>query len=263
MPRSPKRRPAPPRPAAPAVFEADTLPGLEEFGAAEIAGRLGGRARFLRSERPEELRFTYAGDPRALLALRSVVAVYRSLAFDVPRPKALLGHQHFERLAAAIEDVRALHSPGAFATLRVSAAGEDSAVLTRLKAELAARAGLQVADEEGDLLLRLRRSPDGPGWEVLVRISPRPLATRPWRVCNMPGAPNATLAHALAQLTGPSADDTVLNMCCGSGTLLVERLALTRARAAIGCDIDPDALDCARQNLAAAGLSRAARLELW
>ena len=255
------RRPAPAEREH--LIEADTLDGLEQFGADELLDRLGRAVRPASSQRPETLRFTYAGELRPLLRLRSIVAAYLVLAFGVPRPKALLGHQHFERLACAIEQIRALHPPGAFETLRLSAAGEDSAVLTRLKEELAQRTGLTAASDEGDLLLRLRRAPDAGGWEVLARLSPRPLAARAWRVCNMPGAPNATLAHAMARLAEPSSDDTLLNLCCGSGTLLVERLALGAARTAAGCDIDPAALECARRNLGAAGLERRVRLEPW
>jgi tRNA (guanine6-N2)-methyltransferase len=136
-------------------------------------------------------------------------------------------------------------------------------VLTRLKGELAQRFGLAVAADEGDLLIRLRRAQQGDGWETLVRLTPRPLATRAWRVCNLPGALNASLAYAMIALTEPSPSDAVLNLACGSGTLLIERLLSGRAKQAIGCDTDAAALECARLNLRAAGLDQAARLEDW
>jgi 23S rRNA G2445 N2-methylase RlmL len=120
-----------------------------------------------------------------------------------------------------------------------------------------------VAADEGDLLIRLRRARHAEGWETLVRLTPRPLATRAWRVCNLPGALNASLAYAMVVLTEPAPDDLVLNLACGSGTLLIERLLAGRARQAIGCDTDAAALACARENLRAAGLERAARLESW
>jgi len=261
MPRlTPARRGAPPAPAA-LDYEADVLEGLEPFARAELAA-LGRRQLVLAPPAvPGVLRFSHAGPPTDLLALRSVVAVYLSQTFAVPRPKALLGHQHFEALLRQIALVRALWPDRAFATLRLSAAGEDTSVLTRLKESLAERTGLAVAPDEGDLLLRLRRA--GAGWELLLRISPRPLATRAWRVCNRPGALNATVAHALLRMTEPQPADCVLNLACGSGTLLVERLALGPARRLIGCDTDPLALECARANLAAAGVAPAVELEPW
>jgi tRNA (guanine6-N2)-methyltransferase len=136
-------------------------------------------------------------------------------------------------------------------------------VLMRLKEQLAQRFGLAVAADEGDLLIRLRRARGGSGWEALVRLTPRPLATRAWRVCNWPGALNASLAYAMIALSEPAPDDVVLNVACGSGTLLIERLLAAPARRTIGCDTDATALDCARANLRAAGLDQAARLEDW
>jgi 23S rRNA G2445 N2-methylase RlmL len=53
-----------------------------------------------------------------------------------------------------------------------------------------------------------------------------------------------------------------VNLACGSGTLLIERLALGPARRAIGCDLDARALACARENLAASGLADAVSLAL-
>jgi tRNA (guanine6-N2)-methyltransferase len=82
-------------------------------------------------------------------------------------------------------------------------------------------------------------------------------------VCNMPGSLNATLAHCMMRLTDPTAEDRVLNLACGSGTLLVERLALAPALLAIGCDMNPAALECAQRNLQAAGYDRHVRLERW
>lgn len=243
--------------------EADILDGLERYAAAELSEQFGSAVRLVAAQRPDALRFTYAGHLRDLLALRSVIAVYLVQRFAVSRPRALLGHQHFEALIAQIELARGLFPADAYRTLRLSAAGAESSVLTRLKDELARRTGLTVAPDEGDLLLRLRRAATDDGWEMLVRLAPRPLATRAWRVCNLPGAMNATLAYAMARLSAPSPDDRVLNLACGSGTLLIERLACGPARSAIGCDTDSVALMCAQQNIVAAGCAQLAQLAPW
>ncbi len=260
------RRPPPrpvPTPEPRYEIEADLLEGLERIAQAELSERFGGRVRFEDAARPGALRFSYAGELADLLTLRSIIAVYGVQYFEVPRPKGLLGNQQFGELSGAISAVIALAPPGAYATLRLSAAGEDSSVLTRLKEQIAQRFGLAVAADEGDLLIRLRRARGGDGWETLVRLTPRPLATRAWRVCNWPGALNASLAHVMIALTEPAPNDIVLNVACGSGTLLIERLLAGRAQQAIGCDTDAESLDCARANLRAAGLDRAARLEGW
>jgi len=201
-PRRPPPRPAPP-PEPRYDIEADVLEGLERIAELELSESFGGRVRFEDAARPGALRFSYAGDLADLLKLRSVVAVYGVQYFAIPRPKGLLGNQQFGELSGAISAVIGLAPSGAYATLRLSAAGEDSSVLTRLKEQLAQRFGLAVAADEGDLLIRLRRARGGDGWETLVRLTPRPLATRAWRVCNWPGALNASLAYAMIALTEP------------------------------------------------------------
>lgn len=243
-------------------FELDTLEGLEPFAVAELEHYAGSAARDIDLFRGA-VRFRYDGDPHVLLGLRSVVAVYLVLWFPAPRPRALLGHEHITRLCNAIDEVIALTQAERYHTLRLSAAGDDSRVLERLKQALMEHTGLTATTDGGDLLLRLRRSRYGDGWEMLVRLTPRPLATREWRVCNRPGAPNATLAHAMMAMTQPFYTDRVLNIACGSGTLLIERLVLAKVRSAIGCDRDQEAVQCAQRNLHAAGYAESARLEMW
>jgi tRNA (guanine6-N2)-methyltransferase len=202
------------------------------------------------------LQFNYTGNLYQLLKLQTVQAVYLLRQYPIPRPKAFLGDQHFKGLLGQIVAIRDLSPKDAYHNLYISAAGSESSVMLRLRDELAAKTGLQASSEEGDLLIRLRHPPgDDSSWEALVRLSPRPLATRSWRVCNWEGALNATIAHAMAFLTDPKPNDVFLNMACGSGTLLIERLAQEGAESAVGYDLDSLALACAQRNVEAAGLA--------
>lgn len=236
--------------------------GLEPLARAELR-RLGHTVQLDAASPPGVIGLAYTGDLRRLLALHLATSVYLVRPMAVPRPRALLGDEHLRRVIADCATVLALHRPDSFHTLFLSAAGADSAVLGRLKATLAARLGLTVGAEDGDLLLRLRRGASGVGWELLVRLTPRPLATRPWRVCNLEGALNGPVARAMVVLTRPRPEDVYLNIGCGSGTLLIERLLSGPARRAIGCDTSTAALACARANLGAAGLSGRAELQPW
>ena len=243
--------------------EADILEGLEPIGRAELREHLGTAVVVDEQADSGKIAFSYSGDLRKLLDLHSPVAVYLVQPFAVPRPRALLGHQHLTALLGNIATIRSLFPPNSFRTLRLSAAGQDSAVMQRLKDELAHNSGLEVSGDEADLLIRLRRSRTGQDWEALLRLSPRPLATRPWRVCNMPGALNATLAYAMVRLSEPRSTDRLVNLACGSGTLLIERLALGPLGVALGCDTNSAALECARDNLCAAGYEQLVQLEAW
>ena len=235
------------------------MQGLEGIALGELR-RVLGKLASLPAQAPLDsgaLSFSYRGRLADLLKLKTVSSVYLRLRHAVPRPLGLLGHQHLTALLGQIETARGLWPKGTFQTFYISAAGAESSVMERLKDELSARTGLDVGSHEGDLLLRIRRPDDSsPGWETLVRLSPRPLAAREWRVCNYEGALNACTAHAMNLLTEPVTEDRYLNLACGSGSLLIERLSWGAARRSIGIDLDPGALDCTRQNLAASGFSR-------
>ena len=69
----------------------------------------------------------------------------------------------------------------------------------------------------------------------------------------MPGALHATMAAAMTELAALRRDDRVLNLCCGSGTLLAES---RRGRHFIGVDDSQPALQAAAANLSAAARTR-------
>jgi 23S rRNA G2445 N2-methylase RlmL len=73
----------------------------------------------------------------------------------------------------------------------------------------------------------------------------------------MPGAVNATVAAAMVWLSRPQAGDRVLNLMCGSGTLLAERSAAGPTRLLVGSDRDGEALALAVANLDRPWLVRA------
>lgn len=222
------------------VYELEVLSGLERYALEELGK--------LRGARPlEGLRFEFRGEPRALTRLRASTAVSEVAHFDVARPKALLGHQHLTRLARF---VRAVVADGGHTSFRFSAAGRDSEVFGRLASELASATGLAFDPEEGELVLRVLPDPQS-GWEVLARITPRPLSARPWRVCNLAGGLNATLAYGMLRLGGIKESDRVFNPMCGSGTLLIERNFLGPVERLVGADRNPAALTCAEENIKA------------
>jgi tRNA (guanine6-N2)-methyltransferase len=238
------------------IYEAEILPGLKPFANSELRGRFRQSIDLFPDDTPDRLPFQYDGPAADLLDLRTVVAIYAVLAFDIPRPKALLGHQHFTRLIKGINRVIDAFPDGAFRTFRISAAGKESSVFSRLVDELQRSTGLIHSPDDADLFMRIRPAAiHQSGWEVLIRVSPRPLSTRQWRVCDHPGALNATIAAAVVDLTRSQSQDRFLNLMCGSGTLLIERQTRHPAAVAVGCDIDHDVLACAAGNISQSGLA--------
>ncbi|WP_240675278.1 RNA methyltransferase [Cellulomonas endophytica] len=244
------------------LVELTFLPGLEGVLHDEVVEHLAPR----RPPRPvagrdDALLVEVDGPLRPVLELRTAVSASIALHFAVPRPRSLTSGDHLARVVAA---VRAAQLAAASSSFRFEAAGKDSAVFARLAQEVAAAIGLPHDPAGGRLVLRVRRgvlggpAPRGgdadPGWDVLVRIGPRPLSARRWRVVDYPGAANATIAAAMARLAGVVPEDRVVNLMGGSGTLLVERLLAGPAASAVLVDTDPDALAAARENAVAAGL---------
>ena len=190
--------------------------------------------------------------------IRCAQSAFVVLDFAVPRPKALLGQQYFDEIIRTAQAIMHEHS---FTTLQLDAAGSDSTVMQRIVTELAQRLNVRVVPTEGEFVVRIR--PSARGWQVLLRLTPRPLGTRPWRVCNMPGALNAVVAAAMIRWAGIYDDDRILNIGAGSGTLLIERALMGPTSMLVGCDVSADARACAHQNIAAAQLNERIVMHDW
>lgn len=242
-----KRRPKPKRhPKKPKTtswtLEAEVLPGLAPFALAEL------RQKNIDAKQisDTDIHVTCASLP---VDLRTVTALYSRLEFAIPRPKALLGNAELQVLVRGIERVREQNT---FDSFRIDAAGSDSPVFQRLIAALESQLSLPHDPEDGDLLLRVRPSPDKQGWHVLVRTTPRPLSARAWRVCNLAGGLNACVAAAMLEVANVRPFERMMNAMCGSGTLLIEQASKQRVKDLWGVDVNEEALGCARANLQAA-----------
>lgn len=234
------------------LCEAEVVEGLEATAADELRLFQEGRIRLQTGQGSVGdgyLRFLYTGELWRLQKLRSVQAVYLVEHFAVPRPRALLGDQNFRIVINHIRQVLDAAIRNTFNSLELSAAGEQSSVMKRLKEQIVAELRLDQAEDKGDLLIRIIPAKGRVGWETLVRLTPRPLATRSWRVCNYEGALNATVAYAIIQMSNPNQDDVHVNLGAGSATLLIERALWGGAQHLIGIDKSTEAYHCAAENI--------------
>lgn len=78
-----------------------------------------------------------------------------------------------------------------------------------------------------------------------LRLTDARMRQHEGRDIERPGALRPTIAAVMVQLAGRPVG-TLLDPCCGSGTILAE--ALAAGWAAAGSDIDPDAVEIARRN---------------
>ena len=181
-------------------------------------------------------------------SLRSVIAVYQIHKFAIPRPKALLGHEHFTRLLGILRAAaRCLGVPPR--SMGIAAAGSHTAVMQRLRQATSQALGLRLAEDgKGELFLRLARQVDGAGWEVLVRTTASPLSKRDYREVDVPGALNATVAYAMTRIGMRAEGQIVLNLCSGSSTILIEHALAQPDDTLLAVDNCPDMIDIGRQN---------------
>lgn len=248
-------------PAAPAHdIVLEVLEGCAPFARAE-AQQLG-EANLVG---PTEVRLRTA-DLTGVKSLRRVVAAYLVLRIPARRPTELLETSVQQEIAESIALIRRSAPKPRFTGVRLRAAGADTAPMRRLESEIAAGADLPV-QEDGDLVVRVRKAkdllvsgrsalapalPPGPAWELLIRLTPRPLATRAWRTVNYPGAVNAAIAASALDILDVGAEDSLLDMTCGSGTFLIEQLHEAVPERIVGVDLSAEALAAASAHQRAA-----------
>ena len=191
-------------------------------------------------------------DLDALRGLRRVVAASLALAVPARRPRELMETSVQQRLGGMLEAIRRQRPRQRFHGLRLEAAGADTPDMRRLATALAELAEIPVDAEDGDLVARVRRGAQPGTWQVLLRTTPRPLATRAWRTVDYPGAVNATIAATVMDLLEVREEDALLDMTCGSGTFLIEQLHAAVPARAVGVDLSAEALDAARAHQRAA-----------
>jgi 23S rRNA G2445 N2-methylase RlmL len=189
--------------------------------------------------------------------MRTAGSVSVVLDFDVTRPKALLGDENFRAIADCAKEIARTQK---FRGMRLSAAGSATPTMQRIATDIGNAVGLPV-DNDGDFLVRIRRSANG--WQTLIRLTPRPLSVRPWRVVDYPVAVNACIAAAMIHLAKVRPADRVLNVMCGSATIAIEAaIALPTLKSIVAIDNDEQALQAARTNAIAAEVDARVKIQL-
>jgi 23S rRNA G2445 N2-methylase RlmL len=115
----------------------------------------------------------------------------------------------------------------------------------RLGAPFASRRG-GVRPPEGAAEWRVVLSPEG----LLLGYRGRrpPLRRRAWKTASIRGTLHPPVAAAMARLAGIESGMTVLDPCCGAGTILIEARELAPAATYAGSDLDRNALASAARN---------------
>lgn len=208
----------------------------------------------------EEDEFVYLSFPHSLsdiLCLRSVLRAY-IVAKD---PKYNPGYisKHKLLLGDILTLILQGNKKNAFRTFKLVCAGSDSSDARSIAQFIQNSLKLTEA-EEADLKVHIIKT--GDTWEIGAQITPRPLSSRAYKVRNMGGAMDPTIAYAVNSLCGLQAARSYLNVFSGSATLLIEAAqSYPDLKKLIGFDNNKDAISLAIQNIRKAGVVRRVQLK--
>lgn len=160
----------------------------------------------------------------------------------VSRHKSLLG-QLIERVLRQKTDT--------FKTFALSCAGSDSQEVRDIRAYIANTYKLA---ESADADLKIFIGKSGKIWEMGVQATARPLSLRDYRVENIKGGLNPTIAYAMNTLCDLSHAKNYLNIFSGSGTLMIEAGLLNPELLLAGFDNNGTSIAMSVKNIKKAGL---------
>lgn len=145
-----------------------------------------------------------------------------------------------------------------FKTFKLRCAGSDSKEVIEIQNYIKNTYKLNNA-EDADMEIHINK-PDLL-WEIGVRITKRPLSLRDYRVANIKGGLNPTVAYAMNTFCNLNSSTSYLNVFSGSGTLLIEAGLVKSDLKLVGFDIDGKSNALAIQNIKKAQLIKQIHLK--
>lgn len=192
----------------------------------------------------------FAIDFAAVRKLKSVARAYfvfRDKKYNpayISKHKAILGDLIQVVLESKDKDV--------FQTFKLTCAGSNSKEARDINGYIEDTFKL-VQKDEADLKIHIIKLENV--WEVGVQITARPLSFRDYKVENMSGAMDPTIAYALNSLCGLEKAESYLNVFSGSATLLIEAAqCYPNIKTLIGFDNNKKHLSLAIRNIKKAEL---------
>ncbi len=146
-----------------------------------------------------------------------------------------------------------------FKSFKIICAGSDSPEVRSI-ADYIQDTYKLIEDEDADLKVHIIKIKNI--WEVGVQISKRPLSVREYKIRNMDGAMDPTIAHSLNYLCSLKDFNSYLNIFSGSATLLIEAAHYyPHLKKFVGFDNSKECISLAIQNIREAGLIKTIKLK--
>lgn len=201
------------------------------------------------SSKSDEICLSSLKNPALFLGLKSVINVSLFIQDEKFNPTFVSKHKS---ILDDLITVAFLNNKEKAKTFKIICAGSGSPEVRGL-AKYISDKYLLSESEEADLKMYIIKQASL--WDVGVYLSYRPLSVRSYRVANIAGAMNPTIAFAMNSLCGLDKASSYLNPFSGSGTLLIEAgLAHPNISKLEGFDKDKKHLTASIQNIRKAGL---------
>jgi len=182
--------------------------------------------------------------------LRSITKAYLIVQDEKYNPVYLSRHKS---ILSNIIDKVLTGNKNQFKTFKITCAGSDSPEIQSI-ADYIKKTYHLTRSEEADLKLHIVLKSEG-RWEIGVQVTPRPLSFRDYKIKNISGAMDPTIAYAMNSLCEIKRAKTYLNIFSGSATLLIEAgQTYPHLESLVGFDKDKKHLSGAIQNIKQAGL---------
>ena len=146
-----------------------------------------------------------------------------------------------------------------FKTFKITCAGSDSPEVRSIAEYIQRTYGL-TEKEEADMKIHIVKLDEI--WEAGIQIMPRPLSVRDYKIKNMSGAMDSTIAYAVNSLCELENVNSYLNIFSGSATLLIEAgQCYPNLKQLVGFDNNKKHISLAMQNIKKAGLIKEIQLK--
>jgi len=180
-------------------------------------------------------------------SLRSVARAYLVCQSDNYHPTHISNHKS---ILGNLIDI--ILNGDSFKTFKISCAGSDSSEVKSISKYVKDTYRIKES-EEADLKVHIIKLKDI--WEVGIQITPRPLSVRDYKVANMSGAMDPTVAYAINSFCNLDLAHSYLNIFSGSGTLLIEAgQCYPNLERLVGFDNNKKHLSLSIKNIKEAGL---------
>ena len=246
------------------TFYAQSMPGVEEIAWLEIRDKLP-HARFgeyvFAKDQNGIVVFHYDGDPKDIMQLRTTEDVFMQvLSVDkMSRGRRDLAQvqewvQQGEVFGRAVNDYLRFRKFSKPPTFRVISRKYGKHEYRRKDFERVVLEGLAkryprwtpVADGgQVEVWANLL----GSQLLIGIRLTDRTMRHRFQKMVELPASLRPSVAAAMVHLSEPDKDDVFVDPMCGSGTILLERLAVGPYRRLYGGDIEPERVEATKKNL--------------